>query len=243
MRSIAGALIERWRAGGQRAAAKRFYAGFVRAGDLVFDVGANVGDRTAVFRALGARVVAVEPQGSCLERLRATFSRDPEVRIVAAGLAAARGTMELSICDTAPTISTMSAEWRERGRFSGDFQWTHTETVPVSTLDALIEEHGVPAFCKIDVEGFERGVLEGLSRPIPRLSFEFTREFIDDAVACVRRLESLGGFGFNASLGESQRFLLPENISGDALLKALNDQTDPQLWGDVHAIQRAASAR
>ena len=38
------------------------YGRFVKRGDLVFDIGAHVGDRVAAFRRLGAKVVAVEPQ-------------------------------------------------------------------------------------------------------------------------------------------------------------------------------------
>ncbi len=38
------------------------YGQFVRPGDLVFDIGAHVGDRVSSFRRLGARVLAVEPQ-------------------------------------------------------------------------------------------------------------------------------------------------------------------------------------
>ncbi|MCK4784435.1 MAG: FkbM family methyltransferase [Desulfobacteraceae bacterium] len=33
-----------------------------------------------------------------------------------------------------------------------------------------------PAFCKIDVEGDEFDVLQGLSRPIKAISFEFVSE-------------------------------------------------------------------
>jgi hypothetical protein len=46
------------------------YAQFVRAGDLCFDIGANIGSRSRVFRALGAHVVAVEPQPASLKTLR-----------------------------------------------------------------------------------------------------------------------------------------------------------------------------
>ncbi|CAA9326259.1 MAG: hypothetical protein AVDCRST_MAG90-1251, partial [uncultured Microvirga sp.] len=38
------------------------YGRFLREGDLAFDIGAHVGDRTSSFRRLGARVVALEPQ-------------------------------------------------------------------------------------------------------------------------------------------------------------------------------------
>ena len=48
----------------------RLYGRFVRRGDLVFDIGAHVGDRVASFRRLGARVVAVEPQPAMVKLLR-----------------------------------------------------------------------------------------------------------------------------------------------------------------------------
>ncbi|MEZ4639278.1 MAG: FkbM family methyltransferase [Caldilineaceae bacterium] len=40
--------------------------------------------------------------------------------------------------------------------------WDEAIDVPVITLDSLIAQHGVPVFCKIDVEGFEHAVLQGL---------------------------------------------------------------------------------
>ena len=55
----------------RRRAARRWtqlYARFVKPGDLVFDIGAHVGDRVAAFRRLGARVVALEPQPALARR-------------------------------------------------------------------------------------------------------------------------------------------------------------------------------
>ena len=49
-------------AAARAAAMDGLYCRFVKPGDLVFDIGAHVGDRIAAFRRLGARVVAVEPQ-------------------------------------------------------------------------------------------------------------------------------------------------------------------------------------
>src|SRR5436190_13825501 len=68
------------------AAMDRLYGNFVRPGDLVFDVGAHVGDRVASFRRLGARVVAVEPQRSMLRALRLLYGRSADVSIEAVGV-------------------------------------------------------------------------------------------------------------------------------------------------------------
>ena len=58
----------------------RLYGHFVRPGDLVFDIGAHVGDRVASFRRLGARVVAVEPQPAMVRALRLLYGRDADCR-------------------------------------------------------------------------------------------------------------------------------------------------------------------
>src|SRR6185503_4823172 len=82
---------------GRRAAMDRLYAAFVRPGDLVFDVGAHVGDRVAAFRRLGARVVAVEPQPALVAALRLLFGRDPNVAIEAVALGREPGTVTLKL--------------------------------------------------------------------------------------------------------------------------------------------------
>ena len=61
---------------GRAAALDAFHRRFLGPGDLAFDIGAHVGDRTASFRRLGARVVAVEPQPRLARLLRLLFGRD-----------------------------------------------------------------------------------------------------------------------------------------------------------------------
>ena len=48
----------------------RFYSRFIHKGDLCFDVGAHMGNRTEIFLKLGANVIAVEPQEDCINQLR-----------------------------------------------------------------------------------------------------------------------------------------------------------------------------
>jgi FkbM family methyltransferase len=212
-----------------------FYRQFIAEGDLCFDVGANMGDRTALFLQLGAKVVAIDPQPDCVQQLKDKFGRNPSVTIEGYGLSSQDGSLELMICDDATTISTFSQKW-QTARFK-EYQWNRKVTVPVTTLDKIIAKHGIPSFCKIDVEGFESEVLHGLTRPIKTISFEFTYEFADDAYENMRYLESLGDVQFNYTVAENANLKLAHYTSKDTILNHIrHGQSD--LWGDIYAVFR-----
>lgn len=221
----------------------RFYAHWVRPGDLVFDVGANFGARTAVFLGLGARVVAIDPQERCIAELRARFGNNDRVKIVQTALGASPGEATMLVSN-ALTVSSLSPQWVDKVKASGRFEgcrWDKQVTVPVTRMDDLIAAHGLPAFVKIDVEGFELEVLRGLSQPVPAVSYEFVGEAIETAIQCARHVRSLGLIEFNFSFRESmemqqERWMDIESLS--AALRAL-PRDDIQVWGDVYARQRS----
>ena len=222
----------------RRAAMVRLYKHFVRPADLVFDVGAHVGDRVAAFRRLGARVVAVEPQPALVRTLKLLYGRDRAVAIEAAAVGAAAGTLDLRINVDNPTVSSASADFLAAAHGARGWEgqvWDKMIRVPVTTLDALIARHGMPAFVKIDVEGFESQALAGLTRPPPALSFEFTTIQREVAADCIGRCAALGYRRFNAALGESQTLVHAdwtgaEEISG--WLAALPHEANS---GDLYA--------
>src|SRR6476619_1397540 len=89
---------------------------FIEAGDLIFDVGANAGNKADLFLSSGARAVCIEPQPACIEALSRRFGSNPKVTIVNKGLADKQGVLNLSVCSQATTISTFNDQWKT-GRF------------------------------------------------------------------------------------------------------------------------------
>jgi FkbM family methyltransferase len=220
------------------AALDQLYRQFVGPGDLVFDIGAHVGDRVAAFRRLEARVVAVEPQPALVKTLRLFYGRDPNVAIKAAAVGREAGEMELRLNIDNPTVSTASTDFIAAAAGAPGWQsqtWSKRLRVAVTTLDALIARHGRPAFIKIDVEGFEAEALAGLGQPVAALSFEFTLIQRNVARACVERCSALGYRRFNAVLGESQRFEHGAWIDAAALTHWLDALPPEANSGDVYA--------
>jgi len=222
----------------RRAAMDRFYRNFMKPGDLVFDVGAHVGDRVSAFRRLGARVVAVEPQPAVRATLKLIHGRDRAVAIEPVALGRAAGTIELNLNLANPTVSTASPDLIRAAAGAPGWEgqtWDESVTVPMTTLDALIARHGTPAFIKIDVEGFEAEVLAGLSCPIAALSFEFTTIQRNVARACVKRCISLGLERFNAVLGESQSLVHSDWVGGSEIAAWLDELPNAANSGDIYA--------
>jgi FkbM family methyltransferase len=224
--------------GERRATMDRLYAQFIRPGDLVFDVGAHVGDRIAAFRRRGARVVAVEPQPALVKTLKLIYGRDNAVAIEPVAVGRGAGTIELKLNVDNPTVSTASSAFVAAADGAPGWAgqaWTTSIRVPVTTLDALIARHGTPTFIKIDVEGFEAEALAGLTRGVAALSFEFTTIQRDVAAAAIERCAALGYTRYNAALGESQTLVHAEWQSAHDIARWLAALPVEANSGDIYA--------
>jgi len=220
------------------AAMRRHYAALIRPGDLVFDIGAHVGNQSRCLAGLGAKVVAVEPQPEFARWLRWLFRDDRRVTVVEAALGDQAGSASLYPSPRTPTVATLSADWIEAVGNTGSFarvRWGDPHEVSLTTLDALIAEHGLPRFCKIDAEGYEARILRGLSQPIPLLSFEYVPVTAEIACEATALLTALGDYRFNLTIGERRQWRWPAWQEAAIVEGWLRERRPDERSGDVYA--------
>jgi FkbM family methyltransferase len=170
------------------------YLGLLRPGDVVYDIGANIG----WYSLLAARVVgpagsvlAFEPslENALVARQNAAVNRLANITVIAAALTDEDGWM--------PFLEKGSLEGRlekddgpaqaER-RARQTVQVAGRTLVPATTLDSWIAHTGQPAptLIKIDVEGAEVGALRGMlgtlrdARPTLIIELHGTRDEVAD---------------------------------------------------------------
>jgi FkbM family methyltransferase len=129
---------------------------FLKPGDVVIDVGANIGlySLLAASKTGSGRVVALEPHPVAAQRLRENVAlnrlQNVEVRAEAAGAEAGSAQLTANLDTINHIVSDRPADG--------------TITVPVRTLDSLVDPGEQVALVKLDAEGFESAVLAGASR-------------------------------------------------------------------------------
>jgi len=214
---------------------KKFYSQFIQPGDLCFDVGANIGNRTVIFLELGAKVVAIEPQKECYEKLTKRFG--DSIDLVKKGLGEKESLEKLYVSELS-AISSFSKEHvdvMKEDRFKGT-NWNHTVDIEMTTMDNLIDRFGTPVFCKIDVEGYEYDVLKGLSKPLKTLSLEYiVPENLQVLIDCITHLKSLGDVECNYSYAEKMSMSLDAWLSGEEMIQYIQTKAFIDTsWGDIY---------
>ena len=205
----------------------------LNSGELFFDIGAHLGNKSKQFLDKNLRAIMVEPLPKCVEQLKIKFKKKDNVEIVQKAVGRTIGNMTLEVNTNMPTTSTMAKHWKN-GRFSNE-KWDQKIIVETTTLDELIKIYGLPNYIKIDVEGFELDVLMGLSQKAGIISFEFTSEFLDQTINCLDHLKKIGYHEYNFSIGERRKFYSQWSNTKDLIQKLRNEiLNDELLWGDIY---------
>lgn len=227
--------------------ALKFYDLFVKRDSLAFDIGAGAyaddescGDRTAVFRTLGAKVVAVEPQVQAMKFLQSRFDGDRNITLIEKAVSnrpvATDVMYELHRERVVmATLNPQFVTWCDHTKMFGDGEWKK-RAVQVTTLNALIEHYGVPQFIKIDVETSDSLVVDSLDTAVKSLSFEFHPWNEQGALEAVDTLATLGDYEFNFSLFEELTFTQGW-MDAEAMKAAIKKLVGVELtvYGDIYA--------
>lgn len=134
-------------------------AALVEPGESCVDAGANIGLVTLLLAGLvgpSGRVLALEPSPLVVERLTATTAGVPGVTVVATAVGDAPGELALDVSGATHAHATL--------RGGTDTGGTAPRVmVPVARLDDLARAHGFDNIdlLKVDVEGWEKAVLDG----------------------------------------------------------------------------------
>ena len=156
----------------ERQALETFLA-FLNPGDVAYDVGANFGlYSVALAHKVGnkGQVVAFEPLGRTFERLQANIRLNKLANVLCfqKALGSKAGRLEMFVDEERPWCSSLL-------RRPGIGSERVCEVVEVTTGDSMRQEHNLPMprAVKIDVEGYEYAVLQGLKGTLSDPHCEF----------------------------------------------------------------------
>ena len=174
----------------------------MRKDDLVYDVGMNNGDDTSYYLSLGFRTVSIEADPELVEQAKLRFAHEIAtglLTILNIGIADREGELPFWVCDLTSRWSSF-----DRAHASWGNSPHHQIVVPCTRFETIIAQHGVPHFCKIDIQGNDHLCLEGFeSHNVPKyLSIEAND-------LNLRHLDRLDALGYSLFKCISQHTFVP----------------------------------
>lgn len=208
-----------------------FYSGLLsplkKSDALIFDIGANYGWTTLTFLKFSSQVIAYEPDINNLKILRYRFGAKRHLVIEAKAISNNIDGAVFYQNKNSSALNTLSLKWvnaLENGVYREKKIFTSEKyKVETSTLDIEMKKYGKPVFLKVDVEGHECSVFEGLHSSIPLVVFEANLpEFIEETLSILEYIKNLDqncsfNFAYNYNLQ------LKEYVSTDVLALKLKE--------------------
>lgn len=142
----------------------------------IIDVGANRGQFALAARRCfpSARIISFEPLIEAAGRYKRVFAHDRRTSIYEVAIAAREGDTLIHISHADDSSSLLPITKRQNELFPGTAE-KETRQVKITPLDAVLsaQDIGSPALLKIDVQGFERQVLEGCTSLLNSFSYVY----------------------------------------------------------------------
>ena len=165
--------------------------------NLIYDVGAHKGEDTEFYLRKGFRVIAVEAMPEFCESIGNRLSeyvKSGALSVVNVAVSNSPGTVNFYTDDRVSEWGTTDRDWSERNRGFGAGTG-RTLTIRAAKLADILKEHGIPRYCKIDIEGNDLEALaslEGLSELPQFVSIESDKASWKKLIEEFETFEKLG---------------------------------------------------
>lgn len=206
---------------------------------MYFDIGANTGQwmRANIDLPNVSKIVCVDASPAAFKELEKTASLYGKGKVVCEFNVVTDSKEEFVRFYEAEclTLSTMNLDWlvSPESRFHG-CKYSETQC-PTTTIDKLIEKHGMPDLIKVDVESAEDVVMRSLTRPVPVICFEWAAEMRHVAVNTMTYLrDTLGYTKFAMQMCNDKYTFVPEEYGTFEDILAIVESAKPKLdWGMI----------
>lgn len=208
---------------------------------IIFDIGTNLGIYTDALlqKYPEAQFVCVEANPELVVFLLDKFKNFSNVKILHYAVSDEPNKfVDFHISNQAHTVSTVSENWIKNSRFAG-MVWDKTIQIDTVTIEELVDHFGSPDIIKIDVEGYELAVINGMKKSYGTLSFEWAEEEIDSIYKCCEKLRDLGYTEFSYREADTPFETVPDTFySFQQFCELFFSQLDSkrkEKWGMVFA--------